>query len=82
MFVPDEENIFPRLGGLFKGEEKFYYVFCGNLDDEKLCDKVKELAAGDEVRAEITVSDISIGAETGVPISGQIHCKIDSAKFL
>ena len=82
MFSPDEENIFPRLGGLFEGEEKYYFVFCGNLEDEELCEEVKELAAGDEARAEITVSDISIGAQMGVPISGRIDCKIDSAKFL
>lgn len=82
IFTPDEENIFPSLGGLFEGEENHYMIFCGNLEERDTFEELKALASGESVRAEITVSDIAIDAAMGVPISATIECEIDEVTFL
>lgn len=80
LFTPDEP-VFPIMGGFFEGEN-FYDVFCGNINDEDLCGDVKELTVGENIRANITVSDISLIVEMGTPVSGRAYCKIDSLELL
>lgn len=80
LFTPDEA-VFPRMGGFYEGEN-LYMVFCGNLNDEELCEDVKALAPGAAVRVEAVLSDISLIVERGVPVSGRAYCKIDGFELL
>lgn len=83
LFTPDqeEESILARLGGM-ADEEKYYDFSCGNKDDDNLKADFSEIPPGESVRVKITVSDIILSAEVGVPVTGRINCKIESLEML
>lgn len=75
IFIPDS-NPFPVISGLYNNE--YERISCGNVNDNVISE-LSGLAAGDEIRAEISVSNIEL--VSAYPVETYVNCKIDSVRF-
>lgn len=76
IFSP-KESVFPIISGL--PENTYYVILCGNINDNVI-PELLQLPLGEEVDANITVSDITL--YSAMPVDTSVRCKIDSIDLL